>query len=321
MIRLFVPDYSIEFFHLCWAFVLSCFDVILAWLLYRNYSLKHAGLYLFCPISFLLTGVHSQIDIITVSLAMLGVFIHRKNWFLAAIIFSFSLSIKQTFLYFPIWILIIPLFGNIKERFRFVFTTYFFLGLYYLPMVISDFNNLFKVLREMSGISVNGHGLEGTSVLREIYMLFFPEGIIKKVFGENISQIAKGYKIIFSMLLLLSGYIFGRKQKSKFDVILFYTLVLTALSPRISIQHLIFPLAYIVVNLDLKISKYYYLFASIIIPFHVENLGGIIGIEKLGPLAYFNRFRSHHLQAIIFLIFLIYCISTYYQNHLQKRES
>jgi hypothetical protein len=305
ILKLLPVESSIQNFHIFWVFFLSVFDGLIAFFIYKDFGIKKASLYSLCPICILLIGFHSQVEILIIGLCFFGVRFYKKNWILAALLISLSLSLKQTYIYLPIWVLFSPVFGDFKNRTRFVTCIFVFLFLYYTPLFIEDLAHVQNILKSTSSIAVNGFGLDGSSVLRGLYNFFLPEGFLGKIFGPTDANYSKAYKVIFTIVILSLGFLL-RKRKNPMELFILYTLCISALSPRIATQHLLLPMIAIIYFWPNFWGKVYYLMASILLPFYPENLRLAIGDETLGPLVYLSGFRSHHLQALLFCFLFIY---------------
>jgi hypothetical protein len=88
--------------------VLTLVDIAIAYLLWREYSIRAAALMLLNPISILITGYHTQIDTIYVLCGIVAVRLIRKNEqkvnYAGLAILGLSLIMKHGLFLFPAWI-------------------------------------------------------------------------------------------------------------------------------------------------------------------------------------------------------------------------
>ena len=103
---------DIQFFHLLVCFVLSLADVGIANWLKKNYSKKIALLFLFNPISILLTGFHSQMGNLAVLFGLYGYSTlyskQQYSWLYTGVWLGLSLSTKHLLVLFLPWFLFAP---------------------------------------------------------------------------------------------------------------------------------------------------------------------------------------------------------------------
>jgi len=90
--------------------LLTAVDMCIAYLLWREYSIRASALFLLNPISILITGYHSQFDNIYVLCGLIAVLSMKKNEqkisYAGLSLLGFSMIIKHGLFLFPFWLAI-----------------------------------------------------------------------------------------------------------------------------------------------------------------------------------------------------------------------
>jgi hypothetical protein len=294
-------------FHLVFTGLLTFFDCLMAIILFQFFGWKGGLLMMLSPISFLLTGFHGQIDGVSLSLAMLSVYFYRRSFIASILFLGASLAIKQSFAFFPLWVLFAPSFGLFRRRFLYAGLTYSSYGLFFLPIFFHDWSLVPAFLQKMSQFTVNGHGLAGTTVLRELTLFFVPERTISFLFGDSIAGFAKGYKFLFIGLMMSTGFIFARKNKDPWELFFFYPISMVALTPRLAVQYLamiVAPMIYWVFKKQSLFALFLLGVGALLVPMQGENIIDYI-VPYIGPLVYLSYFDSFYVQVYVFIFWFL----------------
>lgn len=139
----FADGESIEGFHQTLALVLSLVDVSIAFLLYRHRSLAAGVFFLLNPVSWLITGFHTQFDNLAVLLGFSACLVLDREkdvssgkFALAMALLGVSLAVKHVLIFFPLWLLAEP--GASRLRRLAFLTPFFIFGASFLPFMADE---------------------------------------------------------------------------------------------------------------------------------------------------------------------------------------
>jgi len=253
---------------------LSLIDILISLILWKLDRKNIALIFVFNPISLIISGYHNQFDNIAIWLVMLIVFLINKNKinnFNLILILSLSISTKHFFVFLPFWL--ITYFYKNKYKIYTLVYPYFAFVLLLIPYLI-PFIHKSPIDRAFEKIINNIFLYESTGNIPLLNIIFSLNNSLK-----NLSF------FIFLLAVATFGVLI---QKLKFiDIVLIYTLVLIIFSPSIANQYLIIPL--IAVLYYSSIFSYFYVIYSTLFLMHNENglgldLGNIINsvLESFG---------------------------------------
>lgn len=226
-------------FRLIISVFLIAIDVWIAWMLARRGYALAAYVFLMSPIAIAITGHHQQIDGLAVALALAGLLLMGKGVSNrisrvdvgAVLLLGLSLSVKQVFLIFPLWLAMRP--GALSRRLLYLLAP----SAIFLSMLVSAF--VFYSPRAVIE-AVLFH--EGTDI-SPLVLAFVPNQLAPWVM-EN-----QGGKILSLLLLIPAGYLFRRLRP--FEAGLAYTITALVFAWAVANQYLVTPMAAVAVFLNL----------------------------------------------------------------------
>ena len=227
---------SIQSYHFIIAFFLSLIDVAIALIISKRYNLLWGTLFLFNPISILITGFHSQFDNIAVLIALISWIIIKQTDFkrghlISAILVGLSLLTKHIFVFYPLWLFFLNDKIKLKDRLMHLIVPYlvFFLG--FLPFLINPEIRISVINHVFKYESFNGNGLIA-------YLFnFFPSFIINEALGWI--PIFSGLKFFFLIAMVITGY-YSAKSKPN-ELFPLYLISMIVFTTAIADQYFIIP--------------------------------------------------------------------------------
>jgi len=267
-----IGNSDIQFFHLLVCFVLSLADVGIANWLKKNYSKKIALLFLFNPISILITGFHSQMGNIAV---LFGLYAYstlyskqQYSWFYTGVWLGLSLSTKHLLVFFLPWFLFAPAaIIPFKKRMYILVLSIVVPLILVLPFILTEesFNGF---VRNVIYYNSMNYG----SLIQEILKrLPFGNGV-QLPFLSDKTEISK---IIFfsSMIAIVIRQAYWQNKDSLF----IYLIALVGLSNSIADQYFAIPLVAVAIYFEYFELRVFTIYIALWLlldsPF---NVGGVI---------------------------------------------
>jgi hypothetical protein len=215
------PLFAYRVFIVC---LLTCFDIALAYLLYKKYeNFNLAALYFLNPVSIIITGYHNQFDVMAVCMGYMGCVLanDRDELFTkkdlgAIILLSLSIATKHLLSFFSLWILFnkhMPM----KKRLAYGLVPISFFFISFLPYLPGGYRGI----------------LENVFMYRSLNN--FP---LLHLFLQRF-HVDTAYLYCFVIFISLLGY-YTRTMRLH-DQILFYFLGLVCFSSALTNQYLAIP--------------------------------------------------------------------------------
>lgn len=222
-------------------------DVWIAWMLTRRGYALAAYVFLLAPIVIAISGHHQQIDGLAVALALAAMLLMGKGVperitrfdVGAVILLGLSLSVKQVFLIFPIWLAMRP--GVLSRRLLYLLVPpAIFLGMLatafipYRPEAVID--------------AVLFHA--GTDI-SPLVLAFVPNQLAPWVMEQG------GAKVLSLLILIPAGLLFRRLRP--FEAGLAYSITALLFAWSVANQYLVIPMAAVAVFLNLGFLAWFFL--------------------------------------------------------------
>lgn len=311
---------SIQGLHYFVAWFLGLVDIAIALVLVSSFGFAVSLIYLLSPISFLLTGYHSQFDNLAVLVGLISYLIYIESYkpqryyhsnllfFVSALVLGVSLSVKHILFLFPLWLLLQAK-RNPQELVRhllYLVLSYTVFVFYFVQEVLLNWSFRAGIVNGINLFVIQYKGSYGVSALLKILSIFFPVEMIDKVFAN--APVFKGYMFFFVLLMMLIGYLLSISSLSKKNLLIIYLLSFFSLSSSMADQYIaiaLVPLAVFFANpvafFTILIS-YMYLAGGL-----SANFGGLInyplmiGVKStlagMFPWNTFYRFENLSAQA------------------------
>jgi hypothetical protein len=225
--------------HLLVALLLSVVDVLLAvwaWRRYKRWST--AMLFLFNPVSFLITGYHSQFDNVALLLALYSatLMVIGSEWafFGGLCLLGVSLTTKHLFIFFPIW-----LFFSHEVRKRGSYAPWLALSVPVLVFLLS-FAPFLGNPAARAGIYKNVfcyNSLEGQALFPQIIYLFVSPEAVNQLLGRV--PVLAGMKLLMFAAICWCGFAL-RKSRIE-DSVLYYSVAICVFAAAFADQYLAIP--------------------------------------------------------------------------------
>lgn len=263
-------------FHLLLCFFLAWVDVGLAGLLAWRYGFWVGALLLLHPVSFLLTGLHSQFDSVAVLFGLWSflVLTRRENpaprevW-LAASLLGVSLAFKHFLFLLPVWYFLAYGKGRTRESWVLLTVPYaLFLGSF--GLMAHDLSAWEGVYRNV--LAYTNHDPGWTAVPA---MWWASSG----------GALGEGVWVTFERLVVMGGMLylgFRASRMDRRDLFPFYVISLIAFTPEIAIQYLAIPLVACAIYWKRPETWAYALAACLALgfsPIHLNLFSGWLGGE------------------------------------------
>ena len=301
-IQNFFGNQEIQVFHLLCCLVLSLVDVWIATLLKKNFSIKAGLIFLFNPISLLITGYHSQIDNLAVLFALLGylaIFNNGKlNWLVGGIWFGLSLATKHFIIFFlPFFFFAPKKIINFKHR---IFT----LGISSLiPILITipfiaDGNAFNGFVRSVLYYNSMDHG----AIFQEIFRILPVNDSIQIPFISGKTELSK---LLF--IISLSAIVFTQGFRQNKETFFIYLAALVGLSSGIADQYFAIPLVAVALYFDYVEIKIFTIYiAGYLLLDSPFNIGGELQqFDFIQPfITIINMFFKAAIGQILLLVFV-----------------
>jgi Tfp pilus assembly protein PilF len=226
-------------FHVCVSAFLSLVDMVIASFLLRSHGPVPALIYMFCPVSVLISGYHGQFENFAVLLALLSwrLVQQRKDlstpWLLAAAgLMGLSLAVKHVFFLFPVWLAFAGQWRRKTDALVFAGISYAIFCFSFLPWMFD------RASRAGVLAHVFGYGsAEQDSLLRSLVSLVVPPTAIDASFWW--SPIFSGSQSWFVLAMLGMMVPVTVFRKSLFH---YYLLAVLVCSPALAEHYFVIPL-------------------------------------------------------------------------------
>jgi len=293
---------NVEAFHFVVASLLTAVDVAIAWLLSRRFDPVAGVLFLLCPVSMLITGFHSQFDNLAVLvgliawLPMASASSRRsaRNVAACAVVMGLSLSIKHILVFFPLWVITWPAFGDLRRRLLYAVVTYGVFLAGFAPFAVND--------AAIDGIWRHVFAYDSNTLytlFEQVLQLFAPASSVVALFAWV--PVFSGVKFLWLIAMVAVGWIAMRREPS--HAVLYYLLAMVALSPSMAAQYFAIPLAAIAVHWRAALSWVYVLVGTVVIIQLPENIGSLPAM--LGLQEWIGQFGILYMHVQIWLLALL----------------
>lgn len=226
-------------FRLMISVFLLCIDFWIAWMLARRGYSVAAYLFFLSPIAIAISGHHQQIDGLAVALALAAMLLMGKGLqdriskvdIGAVALLGLSLSVKQVFLVFPLWLAMRP--GAISRRLLYLVVP----PAIFLIMLASAF---IPYSPEAVVDAVLFHA--GTDI-SPLVLAFVPHQLAPWVMEQG------GAKVLSLLILIPAGLLFRRLRP--FEAGLAYSITALLFAWSVANQYLVIPMAAVAVFLNI----------------------------------------------------------------------
>jgi hypothetical protein len=218
------------------------FDTGIALLLARRYGWLSGALYMLCPVVIFLSGFHSQIESLSLSLGLLAWFLlnpddghlhnHWWKYIAAGSLIGLSLAIKHILFFFPVWILFATQLGSLRQRLVCLCIAYGLFAGSFAPWVFSEASRS-GIVEGVFRYSSSGN----SSLMPHIINMFVPVSLVERALG--IVPLFPGLKAVF--ILGMAGMGLLTALKSPRQLFPAYLLAMLVFSPSCASQYLAIP--------------------------------------------------------------------------------
>lgn len=272
--------------HLFIAAFLGVVDCALAWYVMRRSSIFLAALFLFNPISVLVSGYHVQFDNLAILIGLLAwekflVGTTTRDSIKAGLLFGASLATKHIFAIFLPWILFATMVRQKKERFLFCSTSMKVFILSFAPFIIEPESAAGITNHVLRYISTEGH-----TIVRAL-----------NVYSDSIPD-----RTLFVILLAGLGVYIARRIRDARDLPLLYLCALTALSSGMARNYLAIPLIAVVLWAHTPLA-WAYVVASLLALTTVNNHLGVSEVAFVCTNLSFITYEA--AQTLLVLLFVM----------------
>ncbi len=304
-------------YHIALASLLTVCDLAIFSAILWYFGLVPSAIFFLSPLSFLITGYHSQLDTVAVLFALLAMLAIPRSLWGAAILIAISLLIKQIFLFIPIVLLVCPYVGSFSRRVAFAAICYVVYAVAWIPMLTHP-ETYGHVVQNWSSWSINdGVGLSGTTALREILLLFFPDRFLDVHFGaEKITVI----KIIFVSMVVSTAALFARRNEPVL-VLAFFSLVIVAVSPRIAAQYFTICAIGFAFLYRWRYLWFVHIVATVVLATSRDNIAAVYVDFMRRPRDRLLDYNFEQIQAflLVFVVFIMVTFLLQYGRDLKNR--
>jgi hypothetical protein len=287
---------DIKTFHLIIAFFLSIVDIIFAYILVKKFNLLAGILFLFNPISIIITGFHSQFDNFAILAGFIAILLLSKSTtkvsdnllktdLYVGLLLGLSITIKHILILLPIWLAI-----KEKNLIRKCFYALFPILIFFLSFAP------FLGKGGYAGIMQNVFGYD--SFLNAPFLFgTFPESIVK--IWQSYFNLEKFLKPLFLVFIIVLGFIF--RKKNALDTFLLYLISFLVFSPSVANQYL----AIVVVPISIWPNFFYTVYTFLSFIFLSGDYSGL-SYSKIRRLFPFFDSQKYNLSVYNLLIFTIF---------------
>jgi len=232
-------------FRLLISIFLLCIDIWIAWMLARRgYSLA-AYVFLLSPIAIAISGQHQQIDGLAVALALAAMLLMGKGFqdritkvdIGAVVLLGLSLSVKQVFLVFPLWLAMRP--GALSRRLLYLVVP----PAIFLIMLASAF------IPYSPKAVVDAVLFHAGTDISPFVLAFIPHQLAPWVMEQG------GAKVLSLLILIPAGLLFRRLRP--FEAGLAYSITALLFAWSVANQYLVIPMAAIAVFLNIGLLAWF----------------------------------------------------------------
>ena len=275
-------------FHVSIVGFLTLVDVSIALFIRRRFSSLAAAIFLLCPVTIVLTAVHSQFDELAVLLGLLAWDQLTRGsrpscWVRAGLLMGLSLSCKHLMLFFPIWAVMDRSLGSWRNRLGFAAIAYATFAACFIPWAIDPQGRAGIVQNVFLYRSLSANGITPMLV-----SLIFPDGALAGLVNEQWAGWFLQRKLptlVWLGCLMIIGWITSKRRPA--DLIYLYLLAFVGLSPAMADQYLAIPVVACAIAYRWWPSWAYFAVAFIHLCYSGANLGppltaifpGIFGYE------------------------------------------
>lgn len=273
-------DGGVRMFHVLIALLLAYVDLLIAGWLAGRYGAGPAAFFLCNPVSWVLTGFHSQFDNLAVYFSLLGVGFalgttgssaSRRDFILGVVLLGLSLVTKHLLVFFPLWCLMRADINRPRKLALLVFPVALFL-LSFAPFCFDG--------AARRGILDN--------VFR--YEAFRFTGLVPRLLGWAVDMeavdralgvipIVGGYKLIWIGLLCLVGWLLRGIPRGR--AVFYYFAALVVFSGQVADQYLAIPLVACAVLWRSPLAWGYSALTLFYLLGSAANIGTVDGFEWL----------------------------------------
>ena len=226
-------------FHLYVSAILTIADVGIATLLHRRFGVVPAMIYLFSPVSILISGYHGQFDNIAILLAFLSwrILVRRSSLktqqlLLAGLLLGLSLATKHIFFLFPILLLFTANWRRWRDRFIVSGLSLSIFGLSFMPWMFRP--------AARSGVLAHvfqAHLNWGNSLMSILIQLFLPSNAVNALMWWS-PAFAGAQSVFFLGLAGIGATAILHKK----DLFVYYLLGMLICTSFMALQYLVIPL-------------------------------------------------------------------------------
>ncbi len=252
-------------FHVIVAAFLTVIDIAIALIITRRHGYLAGVLFFLCPVSILITGVHSQFDNVAILLALCSwAFLDKEGEQIglspavtAGILMGVSLAVKHIMIFFPLWILVSP---SLRWSRRIIFCILSYV------VFLGSFIPFAQRPEDIVGINNNVFHYNG--------MDWFGNGLLPRLLEGPQFWVAG-----FAVGMIVSGFAIA----CRFPRHLFYLypVALLVFSPTMTDQYLAIPvISYVVYRRNVMMWAYVVIAAVLLIG-STNNIGSLSAMRFL----------------------------------------
>ena len=232
----FVQNTPGEFYRIKIVLFLCIIDILIFYLLYKNYSLKIGLLFFLNPIIIIITGHHNQFSQFAILFGFLSVLLYedkelKYRLFISAALLGVSIAIKHILIFFPIWWAFKE--KKLINKILIISIPYTIFVLSFLPFLINDLTFIIDKLCCFGKRT---------------------DGPFWGMFGSKIIHMYLDLQTLYSLILLGLGIIFVEKKLR--ESFYFYLMALVIFSSMMYTQYLAIPVIAIAVYWNWKYLIY-----------------------------------------------------------------
>lgn len=319
---------SVYEFQRIYAIYLSLIDTVIAFILYKNFGKIPAFLYVIAPASFLISGLHTQLDNVALMYASLACIFYMKSYIKTSIfLFSVSLSFKLNILVFLPILFLYPLItrNNIisKHRISYTLVPIIAFGLYLSYIIPTLFSSTLLNLDTTQGIVGAGSALSiGSLIIEQTfhYSSFNHSVTLLLMKHLDIEHFHIFFMIFFTYIFLLIVY-FYKPDIDLVTVFGLYLILIYSFSPRLHEQYI----TWLIVGCFLLWKYKIFLIPNILASIVMLNTYSNVSISQGNEIFNLVDFRPLHdffvtILKIPALIFNTRCTNCGLEEHIVLQQ-
>jgi hypothetical protein len=278
--------------------ILSLADIGIAALLWLRVNKQAALIFLFLPISIIITGRHNQMDNVAIFLALLATFlfekIQNKEWenirsFGAVVLLlGLSLTMKHDFIFFPLWLALVPSLGW-KRRVLLLTVPYLLFFGSFLPYWPDYSEGIIQNVFKYTGHSAAPLAQIGLKQTGVFFNWLVPENL-----ATTLSP-----KLILATCMLATGY--ALRKLPVFILALFYGITLLCFTPSMANQYHVLALPFIAAFFNSFFAAYT-LFISWFLLLDERILFAHYRLSSTGSTLLQNQYISYQIAWLFFAL-------------------